>query len=78
MEGGWYSKRSTNPEQTHAFTKLIKEVELNSFMCCNASFMGNKIENDCLFIDVNLIELLLVTPEGEVFITGVNMIIRKY
>jgi len=40
--------------------------------------MGNKIENDCLFIDVNLIELLLMTPEGEVFITGVKIMIRKY
>lgn len=40
--------------------------------------MANKMESDCLFIDINLIELLLMTPEGEVFITGVKMIIRKY
>lgn len=40
--------------------------------------MDNKIKNDCLFIDINLIELLLMTPEGEAFVTGVKMIIRKY
>ena len=78
MECGWQSQQSTNPQQTYVFTKLTKEVELNSFVRCNARFMGNKIENDCLFIDVNLIELLLMTPEGEVFITGVKIMIRKY
>lgn len=40
--------------------------------------MDNKIKNHCLFIDINLIELLLMTPEGEAFVTGVKMIIRKY
>lgn len=40
--------------------------------------MGNKTENVCLLTCINLIELLWMTPEGEVFITVVKMIIRKH
>lgn len=40
-------------------------------------FMANKTENVCLLIALNSIELPLMTPEGEVFITVVKRIIRK-